>query len=145
MVGAGNILLSKTDPFCALKALSFQWKDLVNQSISQMIVKEHSDNVYQGLCECIGEADLVGRSGKASLNKSLWSWDLMDEQALTRQRRGREDCRRLQHKERLGGRGRWSKLERMRSGRAMLCKSSEAGLKVKLFSDLVQPALDMDQ
>lgn len=59
--------------------------------------------MYIGLCECSGEADLVGRSGKASLNKSLWSWDLMDEQALTRQRRGREDCRRRQqHGERLG-------------------------------------------
>lgn len=41
--------------------------------------------------------------------------------------------------------GGWSRLERMRSGRAMLCRSLEAGLKVKLFSDLVQPALDMDQ
>lgn len=63
MVSAGNILLSKTDPFCALKALKIQWGDLVNQSISQPIVKEHSDNVYIGLCECSGEADQSGGQG----------------------------------------------------------------------------------
>lgn len=51
----------------------------------------------------------------------------MVKQALTRQRRGREDCRRRQlHTERLGGG--MEQVERMRSGRSMSCESSEAGL-----------------
>lgn len=57
-------MLNKTDPFCALKALPVQLGDSVNQRITQIMVKEHFDNVYIVLRECRGDLTWSGRAGR---------------------------------------------------------------------------------